>query len=140
MTRVAQCHCGQLKANCVGDPYPVVICHCELCQRRTGSFFHVAAWFEKHKVTIEGEAKQFTRTIGDAGLSFTFNFCPECGTSLWWPAPSDSGAVAGKIGIAGGCFAEADFPAPTVSIYEKHQHAWIPTPEGVPSFKKGIQS
>lgn len=138
MTRVAQCHCGQLQLSCEGEPYPVVACHCQLCQRRTGSLFHIAAWYEKHRVVFEGRASQFTRDNGDAGLEMTFNFCPDCGTSVWWQSPRSEGPTAGKIGVAAGCFADCDFPPPTVSIYEKHKHSWIDAPEGTPCFKAGI--
>jgi len=29
------------------------------------------------------------------------------------------------IAIPVGAFADADFPAPTISIYEERQHAWV---------------
>jgi hypothetical protein len=84
-------------------------------------------------VKIEGETKEFTRTTGDQGMAATFNFCPECGTSIWWAGQSE-GPLAGKYGIAGGCFADPDFPPPTHSIYEKRKHPWVSTPEGIPCF------
>ncbi len=139
MTRIAQCHCGQLKLSCEGEPYPVVQCHCELCQRRTGSPFQIGAWFEKENVTFEGDSSEFMRSTGDDGLSVTFNFCPVCGTSVWWLSPRPDGPLKGKVGIAGGCFADGDFPAPTISIYEKHRHAWVSVPEGIPCFAEGLE-
>ena len=84
MIHVARCHCGEIEITCKGEPDPVVICHCKLCQRRTGSLFHVAAWFDSSLVSINGVTTEFTRTTGDAKLPFTFNFCPTCGTSIWW--------------------------------------------------------
>ena len=132
MTRVAQCHCGQVKIACAGEPNPVIMCSCQLCQRRTGSPIHIGAWFPIEDVRIEGETKEFTRTTGDQGMEVTFNFCPNCGTSIWWRGVSR--ALAGRIGIAGGCFADPDFPPPSVAIYDKRRHPWINTPEGVPCF------
>ena len=134
MTRIAQCQCGQVKLTCKGEPFPIVACHCELCQRRTGAPVHIGAWFKNDNVHFEGETTKFTRTNGDAGLSITFNFCPVCGTSVWWlPARAD-GPLGGKVGIAGGCFADGSFPSPTISIYEKHRHKWISVPEEIPCF------
>jgi hypothetical protein len=129
MTRVAECHCGQVKLTCEGEPYPVILCNCQLCQRRTGSPIHIGAWFDKENVTFEGETKEFTRTSGDRGMPITFNFCPICGTSIWW-----EGLSAEKVGIAGGCFADPDFPPPTISVYDKRRHPWIRVPDGVPCF------
>jgi hypothetical protein len=138
MTYIARCHCGDVCITCQGEPDPVVICHCELCQRRTGSLFNVAAWFERSLVTIVGSTTEYCRTSGDAELPFTFNFCISCGTSIWWlPARAD-GALKGKIGIAAGCFAGEELPAPTLSIYEKHQHSWVGLPDGVKHYEAGI--
>ena len=136
--RIASCHCGEVRITCLGEPDPVVICHCELCQRRTGSLFHIAVWFEQSSVTITGTTKAYTRTNGDAGLPFTFNFCTACGTSIWWlPARSD-GPLKNKIGVAGGCFADHDLPKPTVSIYEKHMHSWITPPSSTQRHEAGL--
>jgi len=128
LIRVAKCHCGEVIVTCQGDPNPVVMCHCELCQRRTGSLFHIAAWFDKDAVEISANTTEYTRTSGDAGLAFTFNFCQKCGTSIWWRSARPDGPLKDKIGIAGGCFADKDLPPPTVSIYEKHMHSWLTLP------------
>ena len=127
MTRVAQCHCGQVRLSCEGEPDPILMCSCELCQRRTGSPVHIGAWFLIEDVTIEGETKQFTRTTGDRGTEATFNFCPVCGTSVWWGGRT-AGFLAGRIGIAGGCFADSNFPPPTHAFYDKRRHPWITPP------------
>lgn len=136
MTRTAQCHCGQVKLTCEGEPSPVIACHCQLCQRRTGSPIHIGAWFDRENVKFEGETTEYTRTTGDAGLPVTFNFCPTCGTSIWWLSPRPNGPLSGKVGIAGGCFADPDFPPPNISLYEKRRHSWISVPEGTACFKE----
>jgi hypothetical protein len=129
MTRTAQCHCGQVSISCEGEPAPVIMCSCRLCQRRTGAPVHIGAWFPAENVRIEGETKSYTRTEGDMGQEVTHHFCPDCGTSIWWEG------MPGKIGIAGGCFADPDFPIPTVSTYERTKHRWINAPEGTPCFE-----
>ncbi|HSG90629.1 MAG TPA: GFA family protein [Pseudomonadales bacterium] len=136
MTRIAQCHCGQVRLTCEGEPDPVLMCSCELCQRRTGSPIHIGAWFRIEDVRLEGETKAFTRTSGDMGREATFNFCPVCGTSVWWGGRSE-GFLAGRIGIAGGCFADADFPPPTHAFYDKRRHPWVAVPAGIPCYLEG---
>lgn len=128
MTRVAQCHCGQVKVTCEGEPDPVVMCHCRLCQRRTGVPFQIGAWFPAEAVRIDGETRPFARA-GDSGLESAVNLCPNCGTSIWWKG------FPGKIGVAGGCFADPDFPQPTVSVYERSKHPWVSVPDGIPRFE-----
>ena len=139
MTRTAQCHCGQVTITCEGEPDPVLMCSCEYCQRRTGAPFMIGAWFAENNVTIQGQTKTFTRANGDQGMVVSYEFCPDCGTTIWWPAPEGS-ALKGKISIAGGCFADANFPAPTLSIYEKHKHPWVSAPEGTPGFEKSFNT
>jgi hypothetical protein len=85
-------------------------------------------------VTIEGETRVFTRTTGERGMDASFNFCPECGTSIWWGGRTDGSPLSGYYGIAGGCFADPDFPPPTHSVYERTKHPWINAPEGTPCF------
>jgi hypothetical protein len=130
MTRIAQCHCMQVTITCEGEPDPVVMCSCRPCQRRTGALFQIGAWFPAEAVRIEGETKAFTHTFGDSGREATLNFCPNCGTSIWWEG------FPGKIGVAGGCFADHDLPPPTISIYEQTKHPWISVPEGVKRYEK----
>jgi len=33
------------------------------------------------------------------------------------------------------CFADPDFPTPTVSVYERTKHHWINAPDGTPCFE-----
>jgi hypothetical protein len=136
--RIAKCHCGEVEITCHSEPNPVVMCSCELCQRRTGSLFNIAAWFEKNSVEISGNTVEYTRTTGDTGLPFTFNFCPKCGTSVWWLSAQPSGPLKDKIGIAGGCFAASDLPPPTLSIYEKHMHSWVSPPDTAKRYDAGL--
>ena len=149
MTRVAQCHCGQVRLTCEGEPDPILMCSCQLCQRRyrrypmttqaaahpapTGSPVHIGAWFPIENVQIEGETKVFSRTTGDLGMEATFHFCPVCGTSVWWGGKK-KGFLAGRIGIAGGCFADPEFPAPTHAFYDKRRHPWITVPADTQCF------
>jgi hypothetical protein len=49
------------------------------------------------------------------------HFCPACGTTVfWYPARK-----AEQVAVAGGCFAERDFPVPTQQVYEHHRKAWV---------------
>jgi len=136
MIRTAKCHCGQLQLECEGDPSQVIMCHCELCQRRTGTSFNLGAWFESSKTTLSGRTKEYVRT-GDQGIEIVYRFCPECGTSLCWDAPA---FFPDMLAVAAGCFTDPAFPAPTLSIYGKRRHQWLPQPPGFPSHTGFIDS
>jgi hypothetical protein len=59
MERVAECHCGQLRAITSGEPDSVYVCHCKACQRRTGAIIHNGSRWLKSQVRIEGEHKTY---------------------------------------------------------------------------------
>jgi hypothetical protein len=70
------CACGRLRLSCQGDPTRVSMCHCLDCQRRTGSLFSIAAFFERSAVTVvDGASKTFTRN-SVTGKDVTFHFAP----------------------------------------------------------------
>jgi len=129
MERVAQCHCGQLKAIASGDPDRVYVCHCVACQRRTGAVLHSGASYPVERVRFEGEEKIFAR-MADSGFEIRFHFCPNCGTSVYWEGDRNPG----NRGIAVGCFADPDFPAPSSSGWEESMHRWLGLPDGTEHF------
>ena len=129
-SRTASCSCGQLRIEVEGEPRGVGICHCLACQQRTGSVFAALASFAApFKVT--GKATEYVRT-GDQGARFRFRFCPVCGTSLFHTEEGYDGSVS----VAVGAFADPEFPAPTVSVYDCRRHPWVSLPPGTVAFDK----
>ena len=133
MERLAQCHCGSLRAITSGEPLLVGICHCKACQRRTGALAASVAAFAKAQVTIEGQTKVFDR-YGQSGRKVRFYFCPNCGTSLYWEADARPDAYI----LAAGTFADPNFPPPSVSIFEESKHSWMQLPDGTKRFQGAI--
>lgn len=124
--RLASCSCGQLRAEVLGDPIGVSVCHCYACQRRTGSVFGAQASFPRGSVTVKGEGNEFVR-VGDEGGRFTFTFCPRCGSTVFYVEEGDEEHIA----IPVGAFADARFVPPTVSVFEERRHSWVSLPEDV---------
>ena len=121
MTRQASCGCGQLRVTCEGEPVRISICHCDACQRRTGSVFGTQARFHRDQVTeIHGRSTQYSR-LGDSGNRITFHFCPTCGSTLYWTLA----AVPEVMAIAVGAFGDPGFPPPRHSVYEERRHSWV---------------
>ena len=125
MTRFASCSCGQLSAHVAGDPVRISIRHCLACQRRTGSVFGEQARFLREQVTISGKSTQYIRT-GDEGSRATFHFCPHCGATVYYHVEG----LEAYLTIPVGAFADPDFAAPTVSVYEVRMHDWVVPPDG----------
>ncbi len=106
------------------EPVRVSVCHCNACQRRTGSVFGAQARFPADSVRIRGNSTEFVR-VGDAGSRAVFNFCPTCGATVYYRIAGSEAFIA----IPVGAFTESSFPAPTVSVYEDRMHAWVRMPE-----------
>jgi hypothetical protein len=129
-SRTASCSCGQLRIDVRGDPLGVGICHCLECQRRTGSVFATLARFAA-PYRVHGDATEYVRA-DDQGAKFRFRFCPTCGTTVYHTEEGREDSV----GVAVGAFADPDFPAPRVSVYDCRRHAWVKVPEGMRVFGK----
>lgn len=125
-TRLASCNCGQLRLECEGDPLKISLCHCIQCQRRTGSAFGIAAFFERSNIRVEGVSRQYIRT-GESGYDVTFHFCCTCGSTVYWePARYET-----LIAVAVGAFGDPEFPPPSQAVWNEARHKWVQLPPGV---------
>jgi hypothetical protein len=127
--RVASCSCGQLSVTVTEEPVRISICHCLACQQRTGSVFSAQARFRSEAVEIKGTSHEFVR-VGDSGGSAALQFCPRCGSTVYWRF-GDRGEF---TAVAVGAFADPGFPPPGVSVYEDRKHAWVHVPADMEHF------
>lgn len=134
MKREAHCQCGALRAEADGDPDGLVVCHCTACQRRSGSPFGAAYYYQRAQVRLTGEAREYVRTA-DSGNAFHSFFCPTCGTTLYW----FSALVGDRVGIALGGFAENSAP-PTRSVWETTKHEWVTFDDAIEGYIEGRTS
>jgi hypothetical protein len=118
--REASCSCGKLSITAEGDPVKTSACHCRECQRRTGSAFGVAVFFDREKVAAFGASNSYTRS-GDSGRSIEFRFCPGCGSTVVWMPEFREDLVA----VALGCFDEPSSLVPEQSVYEESRVGWV---------------
>ena len=118
-SRIATCRCGQLRAECEGEPVRVSVCHCLDCQKRTGSAFAAQARWPDAQVTVTGKSSTWARRA-DSGHLATYRFCPDCGSTVAFVIEGWPGVTA----IPLGAFADPSFPAPRFSVYEHRKHSW----------------
>ena len=118
-TRTATCRCGQLRAQCEGEPARVSVCHCLACQQRTGSAFAAQARWPNDNVTMTGQSSTWVR-VADNGNRATYQFCPTCGSTVTYVSEGWPGVTAVPLGA----FADPSFPAPRFSVWEHRKHAW----------------
>ena len=126
-TRRAACSCGQLNLTIEGEPSRISMCHCLECQRRTGAVISNQARFPREQVTISGKSTAWIRTA-ESGNVLTFHFCPTCGSTVYW----ENEGFLGYVAVAIGNFADPNFPAPTIAVWEESRHPWVSLPAETP--------
>ncbi len=113
-----QCVCGKVSFTVVGDPKRVTICHCEWCQRRTGSAFGVEVVFDESQIEINEESVSRYRHISDeSGRWLDQHFCSTCGSNIGFTLE----AVPGIRTIAAGIF---DNPSWLETARVKRRHVF----------------
>lgn len=125
VSRQASCLCGQASIHVKGNPKLSVVCNCTNCQRRTGSAFGIGAYFLNDQVIESHGSFKLHQIKTDSGNQITTHFCSECGTTLFWYADLFKGMTA----IAGGCFADPNFPQPSAAAWNRSKHCWVEFPE-----------
>ena len=107
------------------------MCHCRDCQRRTGSAFSIAVFYERERVRVlRGETRSFERNSA-SGLPIRFYFCTRCGSNVYW----EPARMPDLIGVAAGAFADPAFPQPSQSVWTKDKHAWLSLPGDMAVFE-----
>lgn len=129
MIRRAECACGRVSAVVEGEPAKVLMCHCDYCQRRTGSVFNVSCYYARESVLeLNGETKVFSESANSIGIKY--NFCPNCGTTVHWTygeaMETSYPGMAKFRGFAVGCFVDKDFPPPQFELQRQFAHHWVP--------------
>lgn len=125
MQRTGGCACGAVRYEVTGDPIRVSVCHCNDCQRRTGSAFGIGCVFPRDAVTlVQGEMKIFERP-SNSGNWVRFHFCPECGSSVIW----DFEILPQARGIAGGSFDDTGWLDPKRHVWTKSAQQWVTFPD-----------
>ena len=79
------------------------------------------ARFPRGRVNIEGRSTEYVR-VSDDGESRSFNFCPDCGSTVYYGTDPE------LIAVPIGAFADPSFPPPRVSVWESRRHPWVNVP------------
>ena len=122
--RTARCACGKATITVRGEPVLNAVCHCNNCQRRTGSAFGLNVYFPDERVLAASGEMGVYRIEGEKSQERFF--CAGCGTTLRWR----TGWFPGWTGVAGGCFRDEPLPDPEVSVANETRRSWVCIPEG----------
>lgn len=78
-----RCNCGAMTYRVEGDPLMTVLCHCDVCQRQSGSAFSENVVVDRGAFHMEGATLATYKTVGtDTGQERERQFCSTCGSHL----------------------------------------------------------
>ena len=121
MEHTARCACRNVSITLGGEPELCFACHCDYCQRLTGSVALTAAVFNQQSVvSIQGDYSEFDPNLEEWPGCKRY-FCPNCASTLHWINP---GAFPGMRLVSIGCLSDPDFKGPDFVVQTQYRHKW----------------
>jgi hypothetical protein len=121
------CLCGQVRYEINESPEITAVCHCEKCQRQSGSAFSLLLAARESSVRYSGTMKTF-HDVGDSGQPVLRKFCGDCGS----PIMSEVKVTPGLHWIKAGTLDDRSTIKPTMQIFCDAAQPWVEL--------KGLQS
>jgi hypothetical protein len=127
------CLCGEIRFTVTGRPLQVMVCHCTMCQRATGSAFSVEHVFLKERVELHGRSPAtYSHRSADHGRLLHFSFCPTCGNRIGLTLERFPQVQI----LYGGTFDEPAWTVPGSHIFTASAVPWFVFPNGVQCFER----
>jgi hypothetical protein len=127
------CLCGEVRFSVTGRPLQVLVCHCNMCQRVTGSAFSVEPVFMKEQVAVSGQQlATYSYRSKDHGRILEFSFCRTCGNRLGLTLERFPAVQV----LYAGTFDQPAWLAPSSHIFTDSAVPWLALPNDVQCFKQ----
>ena len=125
MTTTGRCLCGAITYSVTGDPIATAVCHCEHCQRQSGSAFSVNLMVHESQLTVEGDLATFEDRgeHGDA-VYVRRRFCGSCGS----PIVSEMAQTDGMVAVKAGTLDDTSDLQPIAEVWCVDRQPWVELP------------
>jgi hypothetical protein len=130
------CTCRHVRYRMTCRPLFVHCCHCNWCQRETGTAFALNAMIEADRVELLGGEPELVLTPSASGKGQKIWRCPKCRVALW-SNYSGSGDAVRFLRV--GTLDEPSRLPPDIHIFTSTKQPWVVLPVGakaVPEFYK----
>ncbi|MBN2885397.1 MAG: GFA family protein [Chromatiaceae bacterium] len=121
------CLCGTVSFEIKGDFESFYLCHCQHCQKDTGSS-HAANLFSRSAKLVWKSGSNAVTSFTLPGTRHTKSFCKCCGSAL----PSTQ--IAGLLVVPAGCLDTEISILPTAHIFSSRKAAWDGELGSIPQF------
>jgi hypothetical protein len=130
-----RCLCGRLTYRCDGEPLVTAVCHCEDCQRQTGSAFSIFVVVPRATLRVEGDTLATYVTSGaDTGEGRQRQFCSKCGSPVvTLLAEQPELAV-----IKAGTLNDRSWLSPTLEVWCGSAQPWLAPIENSRRLARGV--
>jgi len=122
------CLCGTVSFKINGDFDSFYLCHCQYCQKDTGSA-HAANLFSQSAELTWLSGKDAVTSFTLAGTRHSKSFCKLCGSAL----PSTQ--MASLLVVPAGCLDTVIAIRPTAHIFSSNKAVWYHELGDVPNFQ-----
>lgn len=123
------CLCGSVKFEVQGGFDSFYLCHCQHCQKGSGSA-HAANLFSQSAKLIWLAGSDSVTTFTLVGTRHKKSFCKVCGSAL--PSTHDSGLLV----IPAGCLDTEVSMSPTAHIFTSSKAVWDKELDELPTFDR----
>jgi hypothetical protein len=107
------------------------ICHCQQCQKQTGSAFVEVVAVKEDDFLVQGTLQTFTYS-GDSGRKKHSKFCPKCSAVVFLEAEGFPGLVL----IMGGTLDDPSWLRPTMALFCEASQPWIASKHEMAEFSQ----
>jgi hypothetical protein len=124
------CACGFIRYQLLDKPMFVHCCHCDDCQRLTGSAFVLNAIIETQAIKLLCGKPVAVPVPRENGPHDIYR-CPRCHTAVW----SDYGRKPNVRFVRVGTLDKPGALKPDVHVYTRWKAKWLKLPKRTPSFR-----
>lgn len=129
-----KCACGQVHYVISGSPLITQACHCEDCQRTTGSAFVIHTIVCEEDFSVAGEMRMGIGPTG-SGAGCELHSCAQCGVLVWVRYRYHQVPV---IAVRAGTLNDPSSVTPKAHIFLKNRLPWMLIPPETPCFEGGV--
>ncbi|XQW86910.1 GFA family protein [Thalassotalea piscium] len=125
------CHCGEITFEAEVDENKVMLCHCNDCQKISGTAFRSVVVSEPDGIVFtKGKPKEYIK-VAESGNRRAQGFCQQCGSSLYATSEEPTNRV---YGIRAGCLEQRDQLVPKSQIWFRSAVPWLKEIKNIPAF------
>lgn len=128
------CHCGAIKFEAEVDPRAGVVCHCNDCQRLSGSPYRAMVPVSAAAFSMSGSPATYIK-VAESGRRRAQVFCRECGSAIYSADVDQPSIYALRLGVIN---QRKDMGAPARQIWCEEALAWSGDLTATPSFAKQV--